>query len=150
MPKDNNNSQRMGDLAPNQLKRRGLRGFTLSEVFIALAIVAILTALTYPQFTDRGDTTLRVAAQSEMRFLALALERDFTLNDAYTDLISEGEFSVSPNLQQYYELRIIPENNGSDYTILADPIGIQTRDDCGTLQLNSRGVQLGNHENCWD
>lgn len=124
-------------------------GFTISEVLISMAIIAILFLLTYPRFSNTADNTHRLMAQSQMEVLALALARDFTLTDAYSDLITEGEFKISPTLEQYYQLKIQPEEHGNHYTIIASPIGIQTRDECGVLTLNSKGLRTAAYSDCW-
>lgn len=150
MLQDNHKNKGRKALSTKASGRFSLRHISLIITLIALSTIGILTILAYPHFTNDSDAPHRRAAQSAMETLALALERDFTLNDAYTDLISEGVFTTTADLSKSYLLRVITENNGRDYTILATPIGPQTGDACGTLRLTSRGIRSGHKDNCWE
>ncbi len=60
-----------------------LRGFTLIEIMITVAIIAILAAVGYPSYTDyvrRGRITEAIATLSNQR---VSLERWFQDNRAY-------------------------------------------------------------------
>ena len=50
------------------------RGFTLIEVLVVVAILAILAAIVVPQIMDRPDEAKRVAAKADIRALVQALK----------------------------------------------------------------------------
>ena len=71
-------------------KRRtvsGLRrhsGMTLTELLIVLAIVAMLTIVSYPSFMQSVRKSKRTDAQTALTRASAGLERHFAVNGTYT------------------------------------------------------------------
>jgi type IV pilus assembly protein PilE len=125
-------------------------GFTLTELMIVVALISILTLVAYPHYFNSSLETNRKAAQSEMQILALALQRDFTLTDVYTDLIKSGETTIPHEVASHYKLSITIQENGGQYAITAQPIRTQIKDPCGTLRLTNHGTRDADRASCWN
>ncbi len=116
------------------------RGFTLVEVMIACAVVAILTAIAYPSYVNIVQKTRRSDAKSALVGAAGQLERIFTENNSY----SGAAFGTSPllatSLNGYYTLSF-GSKTATTYTINATPAGQQVGDACGTFTFTDQGVK---------
>jgi len=73
-----------------------MRGFTLIEIMITVAIIAILTAVAYPSYTDyvrRGKITDAISALSGMR---VKMEQYFQDNRTYVGACVAGTSAPLP------------------------------------------------------
>ena len=59
------------------------RGFTLIELMVTVAIVAVIAAVALPAYTEQVARTRRGDAQAALLSTAQWLERQYTLNSAY-------------------------------------------------------------------
>lgn len=124
---------------------RTQKGFTLIELMVVVAIVGILTALAYPTYLEQVRATRRDDAAGALEGLANAMERDFTENVAYRDLVALGFYSnqspIDASAAAYYNLTVtIPGTAvGAVYTLTATRAGPQVGDRCGDLLLDSTG-----------
>lgn len=141
----------------------GMEGFTLIELMIVVAIVAILTAIAYPAYTKYIARTHRVAAESCLAQYSAYMERFYTTNLRY-DQDSSGTATALPTLDcestsqtgsdYTYDFKANTLTS-STYTVEAKPKGAQaTRDAvCGTLSLNQAGTRDKSGTNtvsqCW-
>ncbi len=123
----------MGRRAGQNLIHRKSDGFTLTELMIVLAIVAILAAIGYPTYTSQVRDTNRQIAVGEILDLAAHLERvkaqrfSFPVQDETVKTI-ENRYNI--NL----------ESTASTYTITGVPIGGQVGDKCGTLTYDNEST----------
>ena len=65
-------------------KMNRMRGYTLTEIMIVVAIVAILTAIAYPSFLQSVRKSKRTDAHTALIRTAGNLERFFGTNGTYT------------------------------------------------------------------
>jgi len=129
------------------LPKRGVNstGFTLVELLIVIAIVAILVALALPSYQESVRKARRSDAQQELLEFAGTAERIFTQANSYATV------TLPANTDFYtYSFPVVVTANS--YTILATPTGSQANDKCGAMSLNQRGDKPnpGSLAGCWD
>jgi type IV pilus assembly protein PilE len=133
------------------------KGFTLIEMMIVVAIVGILAAIAYPSYQQHLQDSRRGECTGAMMSLASAMERDFSRNNAYRDIINTAPILFPGNCPldggtATYNLAIA--NTATTFTITATPVagGPQASDPCGALTLNQqliKGQAAGSIDRCW-
>ncbi len=143
------------------------QGFTLAELLITIAIIAILSSIAYGSYRDNIDTARRSDAQGSLTAFAISMERYYTENNSYLGAGAGGGNTGAPSIfateapidgnDKYYDLTI-QAATASAYTLRAAPKNAQTGD--GLLELTSTGVRrwdknnngsaTDSGENCWE
>lgn len=140
--------------------RAGVRGFTLIEVMVTVAIIAILAAVAYPQYTQQVVRTRRAAATGCATELAQFMERVYAGNIRYDQ--NNGAATALPAVPCRNELNGVytfafaaSQPTARTFTVEAVPAGAQAARDgrCGTLridQANTRTITgAGTAADCW-
>lgn len=131
------------------------RGFTLIELMIVVAIVAILAAVAWPSYQNQVRSTNRADAQGALLGLAQAMERHFTQNGDYLGAAAGGNDDGAPAIfptqspldgsNKTYNLTMDVSDDGDTYVLFASPIGSQATD--GQLRLSSSGEKAWDRDN---
>ena len=110
-------------------------GFTLVELLVCIAIVALLVTISLPGFGHFMQESRRSDAVISLIRLAGEAERDFLAEKRY--------FAIRPrsSLDGFYELELVPAADGLGYLATATPVagGPQAADACGTYWLDASG-----------
>ncbi len=134
---------------------RAKLGFTLVEVMIVVAIIAILAAIAYPTYTRHIAKANRVAAQGCLGEYANYMERFYTTHLRY-DQTSSGVENTDPHLDcqgrsaSSYVITLAMAS--TSYRITATPLSVQTAREggqCGTLTLDQKGARTPGGSGCW-
>lgn len=132
------------------------RGFTLIELMITVAVIAILAAIAVPSYYQYILRSNRSAAESVMQEIASAQERYMVDSRQFAGALTTLGYSVPNTVSPSYSVGLVATaasvsgGTGPSYTITATPINGQTRDTtCGTLTLNGDGTKLPTTPNCW-
>jgi len=123
------------------------RGFTLIELMVALAIMAIISAVAIPIYTQYSIRTYRTTAEKDLMLCAQGMERlaAQTLPFSYKNLVGPGANTgvVTPNIctptSTNYSITVTDAQDGA-FTLNATATGGPVAGD-GALELDANGAQ---------
>ena len=121
---------------------RTSRGFTLIEVMITVAIVAILASIALPNYRQYVIRSKRSAAQAQMMDIANRQQQFLIANRSYADktALTTSGYSLPSEVSGNYSYDVTLQASGPPtFTITFTPIGSQVGD--GNLGLTSEGVK---------
>ncbi|MCP3852652.1 MAG: prepilin-type N-terminal cleavage/methylation domain-containing protein [Gammaproteobacteria bacterium] len=135
------------------------KGFTLIEIMIVVAVVAILAAIAVPSYSDYVLRAKRVDAANKLMDIANRQQQYFLDNRSYGTaaqlyvtaaqlLLAQGSCAtndIESEEANYCITITIPNPQDGTYSLSAAPQGSQVDDssDCTTITYNSSG-QTGN------
>ena len=137
---------------------KSVRGFTLIEVMVVVAILGVIAAFAIPAYTEFVRKSNRADAKAELSSVAQRLQRCFTAYSAYdhddcgVHAAITGGNDITSREQLY---TIAGAVTSTTYTLTAEPIAgtVQAGDTkCTTLTLAHTGTRDAtgtDAANCW-
>lgn len=131
------------------------QGWTLTELLMVIAIMALLAAIAWPNYTQYVQRGYRLEAVATLLEAQHFMERYYTAFGRYSLLATPGATPVAPALPT--RLQTIPaadtrylvsvtQVSANSYMLSAVPTGSMANDKCGSLTLNhisDRGTTSG-------
>lgn len=128
---------------------RVTKGFSLIELMIAVAIVAILAAIAYPAYNEQVTKARRSDAHSALLNMAALMEHYYTENNTYAGASIANIGANATSSEGHYNMSI-GNLSATTYTLTATPTGAQASDTtCGALTLTNTNVKGPNPASCW-
>ena len=133
-----------------------VRGFTLIELMVTVAIVAILGSIALPSYTRYIARAHRADARTQLLQVAQFMQRFYAANDSFAkdranqDVMDQvpDNLKVSPaDGTKLYDLTMplgeAPLTNAMSFTVRMVPVSgrVMATDECGTFTLTSTGVR---------
>lgn len=131
-------------------------GFSLLEIILVMAIVAILTMLVVPSYQASRLRAMRADGKVALLQIASAQEHFYAANNTYSTVANplSNEQSFRSNDGSY--IVTVTACDGGDivncFVATASPQGVQRDDNCENLTLSDtgwRGSSSGNAVECW-
>ncbi len=124
-------------------QRRRLHGFTLIELMITVAVVAILASVAYPAYTSSLVKSRRAQAQVVLSDIAQRQQQYLLDNRSYTTSTTALNLPVPSDIQAYYSFAIpAASTTPLAYTATATPVAGTAQAQDGTLTVTSDGQRL--------
>ena len=142
------------------LKRQ--RGFTLIELMVTVAIIAILAAIAYPSYMDSVRKSRRTDAKNALTQAMANMERFYTENNTYVTTICGGIPLICPgscsgggtctSTEGNYLIALNPAPTATTFAIRANPVlgGTQVLDGMLSIDQNNLKQQDINLNNVFD
>lgn len=108
------------------------RGFTLIELMIVIAVVAILAAIAFPSFMEQVRAARRSDALAEAGRVQLAMERWRADNPSYVTNTANAATYPTVTSSAHYTFNL-SNQSATTYTLLGTRAGSQESDRCGNL-----------------
>jgi len=133
------------------------RGFTLIELMIVVAVVAILSAIAYPSYTEYVRRGHRADARTGLLQAAQWLERAATATGVYPTTLPTA-LQWTGDATKRYTIGFKGTPTTTDFTLIATrkSPGPQGSDKCGDFTLSNTGVRGADNAtesnvlaNCW-
>ena len=129
-------------------------GFTLIEVMIAVAVVAIIAAIAYPSYQDQLEKGRRADGKALLTNMSQQLERCYTKFGSYNNALCTVRDGLAQDSEDLFYTVTPAGITATTYNLVAVPQGIQANDTtCANLSLDQAGEQdytgSGTEAQCW-
>lgn len=130
-------------------------GFTLIELMIVVAIVAVLAAIAYPSYQEQINRSRRADAKTVLMENAQFMERFYTQNGTYANAMLPYLEAPKDGGTKFYDLAFAGgQPTATTFVVVATPKGAMTGDACGNFTINQVGLKFTSGgsrsaDECW-
>ena len=128
------------------------KGFTLIELMITVAVVAILAAVALPTYRDHVRTSRRAEAQAFLMAIAARQQQFLIDTRGYAGALTTIALATPANVEAAYDVTVTaiagpPPTFQVSATPKAD--SDQTHERCGVLGIDQTGAKTAATNRCW-
>jgi len=127
-------------------------GFTLVEMVVTVAILAIIVSIAYPSYQNQIRRATRADAKAGLLDALARQERYFTENNTYSVSMSDIGMPAAKSPEEYYDLSASAGPSGSiasSVTMTATIVDSSRDSVCTTLTYSSNGAKSASSSTCW-
>jgi type IV pilus assembly protein PilE len=133
------------------------RGFTLIELMITVALVAILTAVALPSYQSHVRKSRRAEAQAFLLSVA-ARQQQFLLDTrGFATTLTAVGIATPSNVSAAYTVQLCTTTTpctalaagATAFALIATPDTAQSSEKCGTLSIDQNGTKTAAVSGCW-
>jgi type IV pilus assembly protein PilE len=133
--------------------RNKVRGVTLIELMVVVAIVALLATIAIPSYRSFLMRSHRAEAKSALLNLAAAQEKFYLQNNTYTEELADpppdGLGLTATTVNGHYTVAIT-DGDVDSFAATATATGGQAQDShCATFTINQTGARSATNTDCW-
>jgi len=129
-----------------------VRGFTLIELIIVIAIVALLVAVALPSYRDHVRKSRRAEAQAYLMSVAGRQQQFLVDTRAYAPNLTTINIPTPADVSRSYTVTLnVVAGPPPTFTLTAAPTAgtDQVNEKCGTLTINQSGAKTAALSSCW-
>ncbi len=128
------------------------RGFTLIELIIVIAIVALLVAVALPSYRDHVRKSRRAEAQAYLMSVAGRQTQFLVDTRAYASTLATINIPQPSSVASFYTVALnVVAGPPPTFTLTATPLAgtDQVNEKCGTLTIDQSGAKTAALSSCW-
>lgn len=126
------------------------QGFTLIELMITVAVIAILATAALPTYQDHIRKSRRAEAQAFLMAVASRQQQFLVDTRAFAATLADVGIPIPGGVSAAYELTLtVPAAVAPSFTLTAVPKSSQASEPCGTLGINQIGSKSAAVSGCW-
>lgn len=138
-------------MSQSEVIMKRAQGFSLIELMIVLAVVAILAAVAYPSYEEQVNRARRSDAHTTLLEMANLMEHYYTENNTYVGANTPADVGGPAVSREGFYNMTISNVTATTFTLNAAPVpgGAQDGDSCGTLTLTHTNLRGPTPDTCW-
>jgi len=134
------------------------RGFTLIELMITVAIVAVLATLAFPTYRDHVRKSRRAEAQAFLLSVAARQQQFLVDTRGYGVTLAAVGIPTPTNVTTAYDVYLCTTPSlpctaltapATSFGLVAAPKTDQASERCGTLSIDENGTKTAAVSGCW-
>lgn len=127
-----------------------MAGFTLIEMMITVALIAILLATALPSYRGHVRKSLRTEAQAYLMSVAGRQQQFLVDTRAYAATLNATGLVAPDRVIGAYTLELeVTAGPPQTFVLTATPKTDQSVESCGTMTINQAGAKTAAKAGCW-